>query len=289
MTVEDSDMATLTMGATPDTVWALLQEVGRKQEENAIQMRETERFMKEQSAEADKRHQETERFMKERSAETERFMKEQSAEADKRHQETERFMKERSAEADKRHQETERLLKERSAEADKRHQETERLLKEQSAETDKKFQDLNKQMGGLHNSFGELAAHLVAPNIAQKFNALGYHFDSIAPGGKKIFDDRGNQLAQIDLLLENGEYAVAVEVKSRPKESHITDHIIRLGILRAYMDKHHDSRVIRGALAGAVFYDWIKEAAVEAGLYVIVQTGDTMQIETPEGFTPREW
>jgi ribonuclease PH len=84
-------------------------------------------------------------------------------------------------------------------------------------------------------------------------------------------------------LLENREYSVAVEVKSRPKEDDSTKHIKRLKTLRQYMDKHHDSRVIRGALAGAVFPENVKEAAIEAGLYVIVQSGDTMQIEAPEG------
>ncbi|MDR3276974.1 MAG: hypothetical protein LBT11_07185, partial [Treponema sp.] len=104
-------------------------------------------------------------------------------------------------------------------ETDKKFQETAAQIKEtdrQMKETDKKIDTLNKQMGGLHNSFGVLAEHLVAPNIAEKFNALGYHFDSIAPGGKKLLDEQGNILAQVDLLLENGEYSVAVEVKSRP-------------------------------------------------------------------------
>jgi hypothetical protein len=172
-----------------------------------------------------------------------------------------------------------------------------------SQETDKKFQEsaqqiekagrrideLGKQMGSLHRSFGELAEHLVAPSIAEKFNALGYHFDSIAPGGKKILDEQGKPLAQIDLLLENSEYTVAVEVKSKPREDDISDHIERLEIMRQYMNKHHDSRIIRGAVAGAMFYEGVKKAAIKAGLYVIVQSGDTMQIETPKGFTPREW
>jgi hypothetical protein len=30
-------------------------------------------------------------------------------------------------------------------------------------------------------------------------------------------------------------------------------------------------------------------AALEAGLYVIVQSGDTMKLKIPEGFQPREW
>jgi hypothetical protein len=156
-------------------------------------------------------------------------------------------------------------------------------------ETDRKIKALTDQMGGLHNSFGELAEHLVAPGIAEKFNALGYHFDSIAPGGKKILDEKGKILTQIDLLLENGEYSVAVEIKSRPKEADVPHHGKRLEILRQYMDKHHDGRVIRGALAGAVFPEPVKEAAADAGLYVVVQSGDTMVIESPEGFTPKEW
>jgi hypothetical protein len=176
-------------------------------------------------------------------------------------------------------------LRDSQKETDRIVQETDRIVQKNALT----IKELNNQMGGLHNSFGELAEHLVAPGIAEKLNILGYHFDSIAPGGKKIMGPHGKVLAQIDLLLENGEYSVAVEVKSRPKEDDIPKHVARLEVLRQYMDKHHDSRVIRGALAGAVFPDQVKEAAIEAGLYAIVQSGDTMQIEVPEGFTPREW
>jgi hypothetical protein len=199
--------------------------------------------------------------------------------------------------------ETDRLIKERSLETDKKFQEmaqqskeTERLMNERwqktTAESDKvtqQIKDLNKQMGGLHRSFGDLAEHLVAPGIAEKFNGLGYHFDSVSPGGKKILDEQGKLLAQIDLLLENGESTVAVEVKSKPNEDDVADHIARLEILRQHMDKHHNSRIIQGALAGAIFQDHVKRAAIKAGLYVVVQSGDTMQIETPKGFAPREW
>jgi hypothetical protein len=157
------------------------------------------------------------------------------------------------------------------------------------AEMKESQKNLTHQMGGLHNSFGELAEHLVAPGIAEKFNALEYHFDSIAPGGKKILDEHGQALAQIDLLLENGEYSVAVEVKSKPNEDDVAEHVERLEILRLHMDKHHDTRIIRGAMAGAIFADSVKRASIKAGLYVIVQSGDTMNIETPAGFNPREW
>jgi hypothetical protein len=144
-------------------------------------------------------------------------------------------------------------------------------------------------MGGLHRGFGDLAEHLVAPGIAKKFNALGYHFEVVQAGGTKILDKKGKTLAEIDLLLQNGDVSVAVEIKSTPKEDDIPKHIARLEILRSYMDKHHDSRVTLGALASAVFVKSVKAAATEAGLYVLVQSGDTMQIESPKDFTPREW
>jgi hypothetical protein len=213
--------------------------------------------------------------------ETDKMFQASKTEHDRMIAETKEEMKASKAEHDRMIAETNKKFQE----TDKKFQETDKLQKANA----KQIKALNDQMGGLHNSFGELAEHLVAPSIAEKFNALGYHFDSIAPGGKKILDDQGKELAQIDLLLENGEYSVAVEVKSRPKEKDIEHHVVRLQILRQYMNKHHDTRVIRGALAGAIFPEIVKEAAIEAGLHVIVQTGDTMQIETPAGFTPHEW
>jgi hypothetical protein len=38
-----------------------------------------------------------------------------------------------------------------------------------------------------------------------------------------------------------------------------------------------------------VFHDSVKSAVLKAGFYVIEQTGDTVKIDVPEGFKPREW
>ena len=163
-------------------------------------------------------------------------------------------------------------------------------------ETDHKFQETREQMketdrkiGELANRFGELAEHLVAPGIAERFNELGFRFDAVAPGGYKIFDDKGKEKTEIDILLENGDCIIAVEVKTRPKIQNINHHIKRLEILREHRNKHRDTRKIYGAIAGAVFGREEKQAAVEAGFYVMVQSGDTMKIELPDDFTPHEW
>jgi hypothetical protein len=46
---------------------------------------------------------------------------------------------------------------------------------------------------------------------------------------------------------------------------------------------------IHGALAGAIMSDSVKAAAIEEGMYVITQTGDTVKIDIPEGFVPKTW
>lgn len=184
-------------------------------------------------------------------------------------------------EADRQRKETERMFQETARQMEK----TDRQMQE----TDKKIEALNKQMGGLHNSFGELAEHLVAPGIEEKFNALGYHFDGIAPRGYKIGDGHGKIIAEIDILLENGDFIVAVEVKTEPKDKDIERHVKRLQILREHRDKKNDKRKIRGAIAAAIISNELKQAALEAGLYVLVQSGDTMKMDIPDDFVPQEW
>ncbi|MDR1385497.1 MAG: hypothetical protein LBJ67_16860 [Planctomycetaceae bacterium] len=164
-------------------------------------------------------------------------------------------------------------------------QETDRQMQK----TDKQISELSKQMGGLHNSFGELAEHLVVPSIVERFNELGYHFERACANDSDIDKQTQKTLTEIDVLLQNGTAIVAVEVKTKPKEKDISHHIERLEILRQYMIEKNDNRKIIGAIAGAVFFDEIKEATIEAGMYVITQSGDTMKIEVPQNFKPKEW
>ena len=177
-------------------------------------------------------------------------------------------------ETDRRLKEAERLIIENA----KQHKETERLSRENS-----------RQIGGLHRSFGELAEHLVAPGIIKHLNKRGYIFkEGALHSGLQIFE-KGNIKIEVDLLLENDDFMIAVEVKSKPVEKDIEHHVRRLEILREHSSKHHDTRKIHGAIAGAVFTQTVKKLTVKAGLYVLEQSGDTMKIAVPEGFVPREW
>jgi hypothetical protein len=195
-------------------------------------------------------------------------------------------------EASRKAQETDQIVKENALqikETDRQMKENERILTEKFNKTERYIKNLGKQMGLLNNRFGELAEHLVAPSIAGKFNEMGFHFDSVAPGGEKILGANKRVIAQVDIVLRNSDYIVAVEVKTKPVIEDVPEHVERLGILREYWDKKGDRRKLCGAIAGAIFPETVREAALKAGLYVLVQSGDTMKIDIPEGFVPREW
>ncbi|MDR0597186.1 MAG: hypothetical protein LBG14_01605 [Treponema sp.] len=195
-------------------------------------------------------------------------------ETDRNFQETERLLKEQS-------QETERLLKEQS-------RETERLLKEQVRETDRQMKETDRKISKLGSRIGDLVEELIVPNIVEKFNKLGYVFGKVAPR-VRYQDARGEYVAEVDLLLENGDLVLVGEVKTQLTIADVREHLKRMEKLRRYADEHGDRRKLLGAVAGAIASKEVKAFAVKSGFFVLEQSGDTIRISVPEGFKPREW
>ncbi|MCL1812181.1 MAG: hypothetical protein FWG29_01525 [Treponema sp.] len=147
---------------------------------------------------------------------------------------------------------------------------------------------LSQRMGYLNNRFGELAEHLVAPNIQEKFRVFGFTFDQMSQN-HEITDAEANLVAEIDILLENGDTVMVVEVKAKPLQKDIGDHVKRMEILRRRANLKNDKRKYQGAIAGAILSKPVRDAIHKTGFYAIEQTGDTVKITVPEGFRPREW
>jgi hypothetical protein len=81
-----------------------------------------------------------------------------------------------------------------------------------------------------------------------------------------------------------------VEVKAKPAIKDIGHHIKQLEIVRDRWSILRNKRMrVLGAIAGAIFDNTVKDAVRDAGLFVIVQSGDTMKIEMTEDFIPKEW
>jgi hypothetical protein len=155
-------------------------------------------------------------------------------------------------------------------------------------ETDRKMQETDRKISKLGSRIGDLVEEMIVPNILEKFGKLGYVFGKVAPN-VRYSDSRGLYIAEVDILLENGDTALAVEVKTKLTDNDVRDHLRRMEKLRRYADEHHDRRKLLGAVAGAIASEEVKVFAVRSGFFVLEQSGDTIKISVPEGFKPREW
>jgi hypothetical protein len=255
----------------PNMTFEQLMEMGQMVYKSILELRE----------ENARRQEEIAKINREAAELKERNERENSERQQKIAEQDEKRKQEMAEQDEKRKQE----MAQAKAEEEKRGQKLDRRLEK----TERMIKRNGRQMGDLHNKFGKLAEHLVVPGIAKRFNELGFHFDDIAPHGRKILDEQGKIKAEIDALLENGEYAVAVEIKTQPKVTDIAHHERRLEILREHRNKRHDDRKIYGAIAGAIFEPEVKKATLDAGMYVLEQSGDTMKLEKPDDFVPRVW
>jgi hypothetical protein len=156
-------------------------------------------------------------------------------------------------------------------------------------ETDRQMKETDKLVGAITNRFGDIVEHMVMPNLVAKFQDLGFTFTKAS--NVKISDKQHKIFVEIDAFLENGEKAMVVEIKTKPKTGDIDEHMERMEKLRVYADLHDDKRVYLGAMAGVVFGDNVKNYALKNGLYVLEPSGETFTITEPktEGYSPREW
>ena len=158
--------------------------------------------------------------------------------------------------------------------------ETERILKERAAE-------LNIRIGSLTNLFGDFTLGMVAPKLCDKFMEFGLVFPR-ANKEVEITDKINNISLEIDIMLENGDKAMLVEIKTKLTTDRINKHIERLEKMRMYADLHGDKRIFLGAVAGFAISDDVKNYALKHGLYLIEPDGENINV-TPPNDKPKEW
>jgi hypothetical protein len=196
---------------------------------------------------------------------------------------------EQQKETEKAHKETEKALRELSEqhkEAEKARKETEKAHKEMK----NAMKYLSKRFGDMGNRFGEIAEQMVFPGVVARFNELGYKFNKEFSGNFKVRNKENQIIAEIDALLENGTTIAVVEVKTKPVLDDVDKHLQRIEKLKQNRREQEETpKKIIGAIAGAVFPKEVKESAIQAGLYVLVQSGDTMKFDIPKDFTPKKF
>ena len=169
----------------------------------------------------------------------------------------------------------------------------------QMKETDRKFEESARQLketqrevGKLSSSIGRLVENMVKGKIIEKFQALGFDVTGCSPNKSFGIKELGFS-GEVDLLLDDGPVGILIEVKTTLEPQDVLDHIDRLEKYRRYADVRivgADKKHFIGAVAGATVREDAAKLARENGMYVIVQSGEAVEIVTPtEGFTAKKW
>ena len=83
-------------------------------------------------------------------------------------------------------------------------------------------------------------------------------------------------------MLENGEQAIAVEVKTKLRQSDIDDHLVRMEKIQKHADEHGDKRQFMGAMAAFIADENTKNYALNKGLFVIEPSGEDVKVTRPQ-------
>jgi hypothetical protein len=180
-----------------------------------------------------------------------------------------------------RQKETDRLIKETRASQE----ETDRQMKK----TDLKVDKLAELVGGVTGSLGDMAEGLMGSDLREKFAALGLYFEYMSQNFVVKEKKTGRNLAEVDILLINGTVAMVVEAKTTMTRGDVDEHEERMATLRLASHSLFGKRKLYGAMAGVKMSPKAQKYAIEKGFYVIELTGETIKINTPEGFTPWIW
>jgi hypothetical protein len=186
---------------------------------------------------------------------------------------------------DESQQDWQKKLDESRQDWQKKLDESRQQMKESNAEAQAR---MDKMLGGLGNSLGRLTEAMFTPDLWKKFADRGLPFNSQCYR-KKITDGK-HVIAELDVLIENGEYSMPVEIKTVLSVEDVDEHLERIGKVRQVMDAHGGKRKLIGAVAGGSVPENVLRYAQRKGLFVIVQTSDSIDVaDMPETFKARDW
>jgi len=160
-------------------------------------------------------------------------------------------------------------------------------FEKQSKKYDKQINDLNKRFGEFSNRFGEVVEYMIAPNLREKFKEFGLIFPQ-ACSNKDVSDYENNIFFEVDVMLEDGDKAMLVEIKTNLLKKDVDEHIERLEKMRKYADLRGDKRNFLGSVAGVIIKKNIKDYALNKGFFVVEPSGEDFHITAPQG-KPKKW
>ncbi len=160
-------------------------------------------------------------------------------------------------------------------------------------ETDKRIEkiskDLSKKIADLGDTLGRFAEEQVKTDLVDKFNKWGIPVHAMATHFVQR-DSKNDFVYEVDILIYNTEFVVAIEVKNTLRKEHVDEHIERMKKLQEYPLPDTKGKKILAGVAGMIVGDGVDNYAENKGLFVIKPSGDTVKIvNNRKTFKPKEW
>ncbi len=160
-----------------------------------------------------------------------------------------------------------------------------RKTEEQVERTSRKVEQLSETVNALTGKWGRFVEGLVAPGAVRMFKERGIQ---VGEAYTRAVSDRSGEIMEIDVLVIDDEYAIAISVKSTLKVEDVNRHIETLSKFHEFFTHFADKKLL-GAVAGIVIEEEADKYAYRRGLFVIGQTGETVKILNDEKFRPKTW
>ncbi|MGK7882967.1 MAG: DUF3782 domain-containing protein [Crocosphaera sp.] len=216
--------------------------------------------------------------------ETDRILQEQAKAAEKSRQEAEKDRQQTKRlfeETERRFRETEEILRKEREETDRQIKEVNKEIKE----VNKQIKEVNKQIGNLGGKWGRFVENMVAPACETIFLNRGIPVHQVSQRVKKRLE---NKTLEIDVLVTNENHVLVVEVKSSLGIDNVKELINDLKEFRQFFPEYNQKQLY-GAVAGIEMEEGADKYAYRQGLFVLVQTGETVSILNDEKFRPKTW
>jgi hypothetical protein len=175
-------------------------------------------------------------------------------------------------------------------ETDRKFQETDRKFQETDRkfqETDRKIQEVTQNLGRLGNRLGDFVEELVKPGLVRVFQGRGLKVHRTMQN-LVCRDDHDRYLAQVDLVAVDSDTVIAVECKSQFAAEDVTEHLERLALFKGCWPEYRTYTLL-GGVAAMVLPEDVGRFAYRQGLYVLAQSGETLEIRNDARFTARTW
>ena len=142
-----------------------------------------------------------------------------------------------------------------------------------------------KSIGNLTNSWGEFVEGIVRPSVIKIFNERDINIERIA---NRETSHKGGETMEIDIIGHNGDYVVAIEVKTKLLSYDVIDFSKRLKRFRYFFPEYAKKKLV-GAVAGITVDNSVEKLAEKKKLFIIKQKGETVEIINDPAFKPKLW